>query len=57
MNSRLLSEAAAAAVSIWLLLFAVPVALTDEPVLVASLGIVPVVALEVICHCVRCLVY
>jgi hypothetical protein len=39
------------------LLFAVPVALTDEPVLVALLGIAPVVALEVICHCVRCLVY
>lgn len=48
MNSRLLSEAAAAAaVSVWLLLFAVPVALTDEPVLVALLGIAPVVALEV----------
>lgn len=56
MNSGLLSEAAAAAVSVWLLLFAVPVALTDEPVLVALLGIAPVVALEVICHCVRCLV-
>jgi hypothetical protein len=48
MNSGLLSEAAAAAVSVWLLLlFAVPVALTDEPVLVALLGIAPVVALEV----------
>jgi hypothetical protein len=44
-NSGLLSEAAAA-VSVWLL-FAVPVALTDEPVLVALLGIAPVVALEV----------
>jgi hypothetical protein len=57
MNSGLLSEAAAAAVSVWLL-FAVPVALTDEPVLVALLGIAPVVALEVTCcHCMRCLVY
>jgi hypothetical protein len=46
MNSGLLSEAAAAAVSVWLL-FAVPVALTDEPVLVALPGIAPVVALEV----------
>jgi hypothetical protein len=44
-NSGLLSEAAAA-VSVWLL-FAVPVALTDEPVLVVLLGIAPVVALEV----------
>jgi hypothetical protein len=44
-NSGLLSEAADA-VSVWSL-FAVPVALTDEPVLVALLGIVPVVALEV----------
>jgi hypothetical protein len=58
-NSGLLSEAAAAAVSVWLLLFAVPVALTDEPVLVALLGIAPVIALEVMscCHYVRCLVY
>jgi hypothetical protein len=58
-NSGLLSEAAAAAaVSVWLL-FAVSVALTDEPVLVALLGIAPVVTLEVMscCHCVRCLVY
>jgi hypothetical protein len=56
-NSGLLSEAAAA-VSVWLL-FAVPVALTDEPVLVALLGIAPVVALEVMscCHYVHCLVY
>lgn len=40
MNSGLLLEAAAAA-SVWLLLllFAVPVALTDEPVLVVLLGI------------------
>jgi hypothetical protein len=44
-NSGLLSEAADV-VSVWSL-FAVPVALTDEPVLVALLGIVPVVALEV----------
>ena len=35
-----------AAVSVWLL-FAVPVALTDGPVLVALPGIAPVVALEV----------